>query len=147
MDLTSCLIQSGTYNLLVTLFQLFIEVTSCIICIIMLIFLCRLNIENNEILKISKKKSIVKKMSFIIGIILFRCFSSATSLFSQNDFFVVYFSFLFCLVFLAFEFIFLWNQHLKESILITYCRKPNEEQYGIIDTVDTKELIQCAENN
>ena len=46
MDDNSCLIIDGVYNLLVTLFQLFIEVASCIICTIMLIFLSRLNIEN-----------------------------------------------------------------------------------------------------
>ena len=141
---SNCSLSSPSYNFYYTFFVLFIDAISCITCIIMLIFLCRMNVDNHELLKISKKKSIFQKVSLLIGIIIF-CLVKVVG--SIIYIFTLYLNALFCLVFFAFELIFLWDQHLKKAILIIYCCKTNEEIYNLIDECDTNELMQCKKDN
>ena len=102
-----------------------------------------MKVDNNELLKISKKKSIFQKVSLLIGIIIFWLVKMVGLILTIST---LYLYTLFCLVFFAFELIFLWDQHLKKAILITYCCKTSEEIYNLIDESDTNELMQCKDN-
>ena len=138
----NCDVKNTILNLLINFLRFSMEVISCIICVIMLIYLCRVNTENNEILKHSKRKSIFKKISFIIAIIIFVFSKLILTTISFPETFKLYFYSFFCLLFLVFEFIFLWDQRLKESILNTYCCKTSEEINDVINASDTKELLK-----
>ena len=127
--------------------KLFIGIISCIICIIILIYVCCLKDEQNESLQISKKKATCKLVTYIIIVLLFSLFEFIISDYNMlGKFYYLYvFTFL-CLVLLVVECIFLWDQSLKKAILVSYhfC-KTSEEINSMLD--NTNELMQIVGNN
>ena len=143
-----CLIFILSINSLLYLWsKLFIGIISCIICIIILIYVCCLKVEQNESLQISKKKATCKLVTYIIIVLLFCLFEFMISEYNMlGEYYYLYvFTFL-CLVLLVVEYIFLWDQSLKKAILMSYyfC-KTSEEINSMLD--NTNELMQIGDNN
>ena len=135
------------FTLLIYYLRYSVEVISFIICVIMLIYLCRVNTENNEILRISKRKSMFKKITFMIAIVIFIFYKTIRNIFLLPLTLQLYLYSFFCLCLLSFECIFLWEQRLKESILNTYCSKTSENVNDILNISNTNELMQYEDNN
>lgn len=127
--------------------QIFIDFLCCIIGIILLRIVRRFKTKDDEILKISKRKIILKMFSFIFGIILFILLKNIVfgNVLAKN--LTLNSHSLLCLYFLLFEFIFVWNKQLKDKIYIIYCCKNNEETSIMSETQDIKELLKYSENN
>ena len=148
VNLKTCEIMNDNYIIFLGIPQIVIEFLGCIICIILLIIVCRLKTKNDEVLKKSKRKIILKIFSFILGIILFVVIKNIVfgNVLPHNV--KLYSHSLFCLYFLLFEFIFVWNKQIKDNIYFIYCCKNNNAETTVIsDTQAIKELMKYSESN
>ena len=139
--MAQCIIVKMEYWGKKSLPEYLIELVSVIICLVLLVKVCMLKVQNDKELQISKKKTVSKIVSYIImmiiGIVLkyfaFGVFFNSGAI--QSCLF-----FVLSIYFLILNYVFLWTKQLKESLLIVFCCRSNEETDGTGVKNNQKEL-------
>lgn len=137
----NCIVDSQSYSYYMTIPRTIIEISITVICIILLIKVCRLKVSNDKELQISKIKTLSKITSYIIAIIIgivlkYLAFISGIPMLPRNLFMLSL-----PIYFIILNFVFLWNKQFQDAFINIYCCKKQEKTENTIMNNSQKELI------
>ena len=138
-----CTFKKNTYYIMLIVFGLIIDLTTTVICFIILFKICTLNAKNNQELQISKKKTIRKVIIYIFGTLLGGFYKALFMILMEGFKLSVgnYYSIFSCVFNLLMIYIFVWTKQFKEIFLTVYCCKKIENPEDNVDNTRKEEII------
>lgn len=131
---SKCQISQFDFKKVVLIVNNSFEILTVILCVILLIKVCKLNVQNDKELQMSKKKTSSKLVTYVIFLII----GIVLKLVAFNSPFLVIILFLF---FMVLNYVFIWSKQFQEAFLDVYCCTKKEDSKENIDQNDQKELI------
>lgn len=139
-----CMVSLEGYDKALLIINNSFEILTVILCVILLIKVCKLNVQNDKDLQISKKKTLSKLVTYVIALIIgivLKLF--AFVIFSYQPVLVII-TFLF---FMSLNYIFVWSKQFQEAFLDVYCCKKKEDSEENVNQSNQNELIYQQDFN